>query len=159
MFTLAPHFDAGEQSTAAARYVPRLYTMSVVVYLNRIVTDPAYEEPVAQVGAATPPGVGGGEVMLTVTNVAHFKGIFPGRWIMLYNERGTQFKWYRILAMDQDEGSNTTERFVSLAGPDWDRDHPGAIAGGQVYAVLPKGVVGVYEKVVDLEGHTLWQRQ
>jgi hypothetical protein len=98
-------------------------------------------------------GVGGGEVLLAATTEAALK-LRPNDWLML---SGTMmhvlgssvpvFKWYRVSDTEAEVTFNGTnyERYVTLAGPDWD------VTTGNPRAVIVEGVVGVYEKTIRLE--------
>jgi len=78
------------------------------------------------------------------------KFLRPRRWVLLTDGK-RQFRWYRIGTVEGSVAEERGDRVVSLAGPDWSSQ-----AGGQPQAIVFESVVAVIEKVVQLEGQTMW---
>jgi hypothetical protein len=74
----------------------------------------------------------------------------PRRWIML-TDNDRVYRWYRIGSVEGTEAEDRSDRVVSLVGPDWDSG-----TKQPPTAVVYDGVVGVVEKMVQLEGQTMW---
>jgi prepilin-type N-terminal cleavage/methylation domain-containing protein len=76
------------------------------------------------------------------------------------------FRWYRVVAVDDfltsTAASQQTQNYrnVTLAGPDWPilptASNVTQMMSTTVYAVLMKGVVGVYSDTMALESDRLW---
>jgi hypothetical protein len=105
--------------------------------------------------------LGGGDVLLTVSNSAHARYLEAREreWLMLCgrdDDAGVDvFRWYRILATAQIDPESPLERYVTLAGPDWNVDWCVDIDGdgvaGEAQAALFDGVVGVHTTTVELD--------
>ncbi len=137
------------------------YVLSIVVFYDRP-TSFGYDEGAATFSLAdertvnvgfTGGGVGGGEVLLTAATEAALN-LRPNDWLMLSgrvsNAQSTlvpTFKWYRVSDTEAEVTYNGTnyERYVTLAGSDWDT------TATNPRAVVVEGVVGVYEKTIRLE--------
>ena len=86
-----------------------------------------------------------------------------GQWIMLsqsvYPSTGgntvpAMFRWYKVLAVDEIQpgiASGTWTRNVTLAGPDWTPNPTSTPGTPATYASIFDGVVGVYEREIELE--------
>ena len=92
-----------------------------------------------------------------------FNDFHAGNWIMLMRkvrlsatEERTVYRWYKVIAADDELDSTNTQRTVTLDGPDWTVD---TTASGDypTFAVIVPGVVAVYEKIVRLEGSSLYE--
>jgi hypothetical protein len=154
----------------------KTYTVSIAVFQKREFTQD--QEQVCAVslpqGAAQSSVLmGGGDLLfLNTTNVK------AGQWVMLCGPNPTvglrpqppsmpTFKWYRVVAVDTDQGTNS---LVTLAGPDWDATparptadpnevcfigNPVALYGqpatGVTSAILMHNVIGVYTETIEVD--------
>jgi hypothetical protein len=94
----------------------------------------------------------GGDIELT-SDLDLSGSLKPGRWLMLCaspnnaeKSRGL-FRWYRIRSANQQ---GTLWR-LSLAGPQWPWPTPPTTNAVPVFAIVPEGVVGVYERTMRIE--------
>lgn len=128
---------------------PQLFTLSAVVfYKNMPRGDTSREALIAQ---ATP--LGGAEFRLRSKDSKFRKYLKVGRWILI-SDSNDQFKWYQILAVEENpDDLDAPDKVVSLRGPEWEFGR-----SGSPVAVIYEGVVSVFERVIELEGTTLWQR-
>ena len=148
------------------------FTLSVVIFYRRTLpASPKQGSPfdstlvaedwvsVAQPAGNPPPvNIGGGDITLTTPNDTQASYARPGYWLALcradtsaaYPRAPNILKWYRIVTAASDSSNNLQ---MTLAGPDWiwgDTNHP-------TYACLFDGAVGCYERVIHLDGPSLWQ--
>jgi hypothetical protein len=119
--------------------------------------------PAVPAGSPVPPlGFGGGDVQLTTTISSAYLNVKPNQWIMLSQppyqapSGGTLpawYRWYRVLAADQTQGtgSGPFTRNVTLAGPDWNPASGGSSVTVATFATIVDGVIGVYERAIELE--------
>ena len=128
----------------------QLYSVSVVVFWKRDYTLDSTERVVkAEMFGG---GYGGGDVRLFVADPkdAAKLRVKENQWLMLCGQaNGTNnnvFQWYRVISAAELDGN---ERFVTLAGPDWNID--------TTQAVLFDGVIGVYTTTVELDRDLMWR--
>lgn len=148
-----------------------LYTLSVVVFHNRSVTNTAAEH-VVNVRDFVANGLAGGDVTLEGTSPDDLE-LRSGNWVMLMDfiSSGVPFfRWYRVVATEesaQPSGANW-QREVTLHGADWPSNlvqdtydywnttpTPPGITPTRVAVI--DNVVAVYEKTVRLETGNLWE--
>lgn len=145
------------------------YELSVVVFYKR---DVVYADASSQT-EKTPERMvmgtilGGSDLQLTTTRDASYLDVREGEWILVCGRmadadapRGYRqvFKWYRVLSATETaaDGSGGFERYVSLAGPDWngswcaDLDGDGGTAD-DVGVALFDGSIAVYTTTIDLD--------
>ncbi len=72
----------------------------------------------------------------------------PGRWMML-SDGQNQYRWFRIVAVSGVGRDKQTKREIALAGSEFP-------LSSTLSATVFRGVVGVYEKRVQLEQPTFW---
>jgi hypothetical protein len=167
MATLTPYYPT---STPVAPAPMDQYTLSVVAFSRRTlppnpISMNSFDNSLVHewmVGVQQPPGanpapnIGGGDVTLIVPLTDdQVTAARPGNWLMLCRtdaSLGRIFTWYRVVAAATDETTGNLQ--VTLAGGDWiwgDTSHP-------TYACLFDGAVAVYQKVIHLEGPSIWQQ-
>jgi hypothetical protein len=126
------------------------YLMSVVVFYRDAPADGKIRQAYSM--NATP--LGGSEFRLQmgqgIPPDEAKKLLRPRRWIML-TDNDRLYRWYRIGSVEGTEAEERNDRVVSLVGPDWNLS-----ANRAPTAVVYEGVVGVVEKMVQLEGQTMW---
>lgn len=163
------------------------YVLSVVICQNRdVIKTPDYvaagmttkqiaavsERVFKTVSLNAGQGTGGGEVRLGAPTFRELDGILQNSWIMLAGNTTTgspDFKWYRIIGVDQVIDSNGNPIFndtsgtapfsrnLTLQGPDWQR--PEWFNGfSKTEATLMSSVVGVFERTIRLESTGLWSQ-
>jgi len=167
--TIVPKVEAGGVADD-------LYILSVVVFENRElvgIIDPSDPTDLGSLDGITERvvvipdsngflggGFGGGEVVLRPDGgnppedlVNDFDDFGAGSWIMLMrnSDFGTIYRWYKVIAADDQIDDSLNARTVTLDGPDWfpATSYP-------TRAVIVPGVVAVYEKVLRLEGSSLF---
>ncbi len=134
--------------TLAPEFKLDTYLMSVVVFFR----DTPGNQPrrALRMDAET---LGGNEFRLRIPQGADDdakKFLRPRRWILLTdNER--LFRWYRLGTVEGSVAEDRSDRVVSLMGPDWDSQ-----SGSKPTAIVFESVVAVIEKMVQLEGQTMW---
>ena len=157
------------------------YVLSIVVFYKR---DPAMtindvatatsasevNERVVSVAAFAGQGVGGGEVTLQAASAAELDAIPQNSWIMLAgntwlpgNMTGLpDFKWCRVIGIDDVTGTGPYTRAVTLQGADWERPEWHRPIADPNYrptqATIMANVIGVYEKTIRLETTSLWSQ-
>jgi Tfp pilus assembly protein PilV len=161
--TLTPYYP-----DQAAPVPMNQFTLSIVIFYRRVISTPtatSQQEDFVHCTTAGSPGTeptagsvnfGGGDLNLGDATVATEQQVAlarPGNWIMLCRNDATLgriFKWYRIITASTDTSGNLG---VTLAGPDW------VWAGGAnpTYACLFDGAVACYQRVIHLDGPSLWQ--
>jgi hypothetical protein len=162
--TITPN-DAGTANSAPAP--GQTYTLSLVVFNRRLMTVPTagsgQEEMVRADATITGPATnyGGGEFRLSDASAAKLEVATPGQWMMLCRDESAVgagyrvFKWYRIVTAAPVEALSSGsgfERYVTLAGPDWQVLDPSSSPAPQpTYACLIAGAIAVYERPVRLE--------
>ncbi len=148
-----------------------LYTLSIVVFHNRSVTDTTAEH-VVDVRSFIADGLAGGDVTLQSTSPDDLE-LQAGNWVMLMDFASTgvpYFRWYHVLATEesaQPTGANW-RRDVTLHGADWPSNlvrstntywssapPPPGVSPTRVAVV--DNVVAVYEKTIRLETYNLWE--
>ena len=104
--------------------------------------------------------VSGGETQIanpTDNQVSYAK---PGNWMMLCrNDQtiGRITNWYRIVAAGVDSGTGNLD--MTLSGPDWTWGNVSNINLNQyTYACLFDGAVGVYQRIIHLDGQSVWSQ-
>lgn len=147
------------QPNLALGYPADVYKVSVVVFYRRIVEPTLRNEFTAHVTAFPGGGVAGGDIVADFATMGYSTDelreakIPENTWVLLSGTHTTGqqrvFEWYRVLASDS---TTTTERQITLAGPDWDTTK---IANTQV-TVIP-GTMAVYQENMQLEGVSLWR--
>ena len=141
-----------------------LFAVSIVVFYKRAIlsTGRNHSLPPGElvVDAFVHSGIGGVDATLELEGVAvnsdgraRAEVVFDVRqdqWLMLANDAGTRFKWYRVarVGVMRDVGGKW-QREVTLNGPDW-------TPAGNHKAVLVRGAVAVFEKTIHLETSSLW---
>jgi hypothetical protein len=84
--------------------------------------------------------------------------LLPGEWVMLSGGSTGQHGWYRVVAASEVElqSGSIYQADVTLAGPDI--SFTDVTAGGtpQVVVTICDGVIGVFEKTVQLDEPSLW---
>lgn len=176
--------QAGDQYTlSVVVFDRRILTTPVAANLEG-----GQEEMVQAVSATPAAvSVGGGEFTLVDSSANAFSKLSmvrPEQWLMLtryvpYLFSGTSYpwieaKWYRIVAVSDITQSGTTySRQVTLDGADWEPDPTSSIPPATVtwpasvpvgfqnyntYACLFDGAVGVFQKVIHLEGPSNWSQ-
>lgn len=162
--TLTPYYP--DQASPAPM---NQFTLSIVIFYRRVVSVPtttSQQEDYIHCTTAGSPGTepaagtvnfGGGDMTFgDSTKVATEQQntlARPGNWIMLCRNDATLgriFKWYRIVTASTDTSGNLG---ATLAGPDW-------VWGGganPTYACLFDGAVACYQRVIHLDGPSLWQ--
>lgn len=162
--TLTPYYP-----DQAAPVPMNQFTLSIVIFHGRVLSTPtatSQQEDYLHCTAAGSPGTeptagtvsfGGGDLTFgdssAVASEQQITLARPGNWIMLCRTDGTRpyiFKWYRIVAASTDTSGNLG---ATLAGPDW-------VWGGNTsptYACLFDGAVACYQRVIHLDGPSLWQ--
>ena len=120
-----------------------LFTLSVVVALNRPLTPSAENEATFGVSNIRS-SVAGGDFKLD----ASFSqlDVREGNWVMLIGNGSTPnaYRWFRVVAM------NEATRDLTLYGGDWE------YAANNTQVVVVRGVVAVFEKTIRLETSSLW---
>jgi hypothetical protein len=150
MFTLVP--DKVAQNSPGD---PNAYVLSVVVFYRD--RPDAYDgTPRRDYFAERVEALGGGAYRIRGQAEELKRVLRPRRWLMLTDGQ-RMFRWYRIESVDGSANENLGERVVTLAGPDWNPLSSGT--GGTLAAVCFEGAVGVYERLVLLEGPTLWSEK
>jgi type II secretory pathway pseudopilin PulG len=166
--TLAPNAPSTIPTAPAAN---DMAVLSIVIFSRRALpASPTNADPFSgavvqedMVSVQSPPAtttvnIGGGEMTFIVSapaDVSKFDLVKPGGWLMLCRNDGTSAhkprvaKWYRIISAN--EGSSATSLDVTLAGPDWVWD-----SANTTYACLFADAVAVYERVIHLEGSSVW---
>jgi prepilin-type N-terminal cleavage/methylation domain-containing protein len=135
--------------TLAPEFKLDTYLMSVVVFYRDL---PGAEPRRALLMGAD--SLGGNEFRLTIPQGADDdakKFLRPRRWIML-TDNDRIYRWYRIGTVEGSVAEDRNDRVVSLLGPDWDS----TAGGGKPQAVVFESVVAVVEKMVQLEGQSMW---
>jgi hypothetical protein len=125
------------------------YLMSVVVFYQDL---PSVSPRRALVMDAQP--LGGNEFSLRMPPGADEeakKFLRPRRWVLLTDGQRV-FRWYRLGTVEGSVAEDRSDRNVSLVGPDWDV----AANSGSPKAIVFESVVAVIEKMVQLEGQTMW---
>ncbi len=180
MATLTPHFAS---STGPAPMDQML--LSIVIFASRtlppsptgssafnpaLVHEAFVNAGIDSGGSLTQPtagtvNIGGGDLLLqdpsaqADTNLAYAR---PGTWMMLCRWNTTTseriFKWYRIISAA--EGSTPDKLNITLNGPDWVWGNPNPPGGGdeKTYACLFDGAVAVYQRVIHLDGPSVWNQ-
>jgi len=175
MATLTPYYPD------AASVLPQpgnQFTLSIVIFYRRVISTPtatSQQEDYIHCTTAGSPGTepsagtvnfGGGDMNFgdsspAVANEQQVALARPGNWIMLCRADGTAasprpniFKWYRIVTASTDTSGNLG---VTLAGPDWVWGNAGANPSQKTYACLFDGAVACYQRVIHLDGPSLWQ--
>ncbi len=146
--------------------------LSIVVFNRRLLAIPTSgsgQEEMVDVtdSSGNPPAagtvnIGGGDLTLKDTTAqadAKLALAKPGNWMMLCRQdkdaAGNNyniFKWYRIISAAEGSSSGTAD--VTLNGPDW-------VWGGptyKTYACLFDGAVAVYQRVIHLDGPSVWSQ-
>jgi len=128
-----------------------LYRLSVVVFHNR--TFDAQSEQVTTV-TFRGGGLGGGDVRISPPLNDPDNETSEGNWLFLgrntgYGGQRQMHGWYKIIAVSNDIQNNSRE--LTLEGRDWTPD-----PNLPTQAVWVKGVVGVYERTMRLEGPSEW---
>jgi prepilin-type N-terminal cleavage/methylation domain-containing protein len=135
--------------TLAPEFKLDTYLMSVVVFYRDL---PGSEPRTAIIMGAE--SLGGNEFRLTIPQGADSdakKFLRPRRWILL-TDADRLYRWYRIGTVEGSVAEDRSDRVVSLLGPDWDSTS----SGSKPQAVVFESVVAVIEKMVQLEGQTMW---
>jgi Tfp pilus assembly protein PilV len=161
--TLTPYYP-----DQAAPLPMNQFTLSIVIFYRRVISTPtasSQQEDYVHCTAAGSPGTeptagtvsfGGGDLNFgdaTAATEQQINMTRPGNWIMLCRNDATLgrvFKWYRIVAASTDTSGNLG---ATLSGPDW-------VWGGganPTYACLFDGAVACYQRVIHLDGPSLWQ--
>ncbi len=125
------------------------YLMSVVVFYRDL---PGVNPRRALVMDAEP--LGGNEFRLRIPEGADEdakKFLRPRRWVLLTDGQRV-FRWYRLGTVEGSVAEDRSDRNVSMVGPDWDT----AANSGAPKAIVFESVVAVIEKMVQLEGQTMW---
>jgi len=162
MATLAPVISSADRD---------LYTLSVVVFHNRSVTDTSVEH-VVDVRNFHASGIAGGDVTLQGTSPDDLD-LQAGNWVMLMDFASSGvpfFRWYRVLATEESAQLSGTvwQRDVTLHGADWPTSLVATTNAYWSSSPPPPGifptrvavidnVVAVYEKTVRLETGNLWE--
>lgn len=159
MATLVPKLDRNDLTTK------NTYILSIVVFYDRPIYDLATEgvadsEATFSIDNSTGflgGGLSGGEVELTTSdpNPEKLNSIRPNDWLLLARPVATTTSgtyvpiahWYRVVDVDSEVTGNT--RQVTLFGQDW--DYTSTSNSTTTTVVHVKGVVGVYEKTVELD--------
>lgn len=135
--------------TLAPEFKLDTYLMSVIVFYR----DLPGEEPRRSIKMSAD-SLGGNEFRLTMPQGAPEdakKFLRPRRWILLTDETRL-FRWYRLGTVEGSVAEDRNDRVVSLLGPDWDSQS----SGSKPQAIVFESVVAVIEKMVQLEGQTMW---
>jgi hypothetical protein len=161
--TLTPYYP-----DQAAPVSGNQFTLSIVIFYRRVLAKPTatsqqedYIHCMTAGSLTTEPtagtvSYGGGDMNFgdgTVATEQQATLARPGNWVMLCRTNGSNpaiFKWYRIVTASIDNSGNLG---VTLAGPDW-------VWGGAsspTYACLFDGAVACYQRVIHLDGPSLWQ--
>ncbi|MDA1054179.1 MAG: hypothetical protein O3C40_27345 [Planctomycetota bacterium] len=161
MATVAPVLSSADRD---------LYTLSIVVFHNRSVTDTSAEH-VVDVRNFIASGLAGGDVTLQGSSPDDLD-LQAGNWVMLMDFLSgvPYFRWYRVVATEESAQLSGTnwQRDVTLHGADWPTS---LVANTNLYwssSPPPAGtvptrvavidnVVAVYEKTVRLETGNLWE--
>ncbi|NUQ66270.1 MAG: hypothetical protein HUU20_27735 [Pirellulales bacterium] len=61
------------------------------------------------------------------------------------------FQWYRIVATEDPDPANPQQRYITVAGPDWNMNWCLNTSTYEVQAVLFDGISGVYTETVELD--------
>ena len=190
LFTVTPEVARDPTWEWSVQMPRRLaYSVSVVVFHKRepITPDeydgvPSAESPPPDtppertvMGTLLGDGWGGGDLLLRVPSVraGYLERIRRNEWLMLCGQDPlwgrAVFRWYRIISAGDIEvlPDGTVQRFVSVAGPDWNSDPStgwcyrdpitgayadinGDGAARDVQVALFTGVVGVYTTTMEL---------
>jgi hypothetical protein len=124
-----------------------MYTASVVVMYRNLPSkqdgSPRDEHVLTNVQPR-----GGDEYQVTADKKV-IQALEPRRWLMLTD--GGRFDWYRIITVDASRIDDRSECSLTLAGPQRTQG-----AGQTLTGVYIPGAIAVYEKIVHVEGPTLW---
>ncbi|MCA9122873.1 MAG: prepilin-type N-terminal cleavage/methylation domain-containing protein [Planctomycetaceae bacterium] len=162
MATVAPVYSSADRD---------LYTLSVVVFHNRAVTDTAAER-VVDVRDFLANGLSGGDITLQGASPDDLE-LQAGNWIMLMDfiSSGVPFfRWYRVVATEESAriSGASWQREVTLHGADWPSSlvqstttfwgtTPPPAGYVPTRAAIVGNVVAVYEKTIRLETGNLWE--
>jgi Tfp pilus assembly protein PilV len=157
MMTAFPNMGKG------ADYSYDLWTVSIVVFSNRVLDTNLRSEFTANVTSMPGGGVAGGDIEIAFdTSVYTADDINEAKtpensWLLLSGQVPygmstiNVFQWYRVLASDN---VSANERVVTLAGPDW------PAGASNVQATIIPTTVAVFQKNMRLElgsGTSLWR--
>lgn len=135
--------------TLAPEFKLDTYLMSVIVFYR----DLPGEEPRRSIKMSAD-SLGGNEFRFTMEQGAPEdakKFLRPRRWVLL-TDNSRLFRWYRLGTVEGSIAEDRNDRVVSLLGPDWDSQS----SGSKPQAIVFESVVAVIEKMVQLEGQTMW---
>lgn len=135
--------------TLAPEFKLDTYLMSVIVFYR----DTPGNTPRRALTMDTEP-LGGNEFRVRIAEGADEdakKFLRPRRWVLLTDGQ-RQFRWYRIGTVEGSVAEERGDRVVSLVGPDWGTQSGSA----PPKAIVFESVVAVIEKVVQLEGQSMW---
>lgn len=162
MLTAFPNMGKGVDRTYD------LWTISIAVFNNRVLDTALKSEFTANVTSMPGGGVTGGDIEIafdtsvyTADEIAEAKTP-ENSWLMLSGQvtandssgnprQVNVFQWYRVLASDN---ASASERFVTLAGPDW------PATASNIQATIIPTTVAVFQKNMRLElgsGTSLWR--
>jgi prepilin-type N-terminal cleavage/methylation domain-containing protein len=84
--------------------------------------------------------------------------LLPGSWVLVVNNNSSNpphvpCKWYKVGGVGYDTNAPPQVIYANLIGPDWDTSSAGST---NVSVIILDGVVGVYEKMIRLEGPSQW---
>lgn len=75
-----------------------------------------------QANVVWPGGTYNGEVRLVFSSLDDADRVNESEWIALYRADRRAVMWYRIIAIDDVDGTQPMSRYVTLGGPDWFSD-------------------------------------
>jgi hypothetical protein len=171
MATLTPKLD----SRNYLENIAKDYVLSILVFRTRdfSVTN-GISERVVDVNQIYGDGTGGGDMLLKTTTTSaspaeDLQDVKEGNWILLTCELPAYpaganlkyFAWYRVESAEDEPLPNGSdfELSVSLSGPNWPLAmtvKPGGAGTTGTQAAICKSLIGVYQKVIQLETPSLW---
>jgi hypothetical protein len=148
-----------------------LYTVSIVVFNRRIMDSAIRSEFTTNVipNATGFPGggVSGGDVIVSFDTSTYSADEIreaktpENSWVLLSGQVPVPnsnpinvFQWYRVLGSEQ---TNTNERQLTLAGPDWPVSNTANPVQNTQMTIIP-GTVAVYQENMQIEGTSLWRK-
>lgn len=99
----------------------------------------------------------GGDGVTLNTTLDLSASLKPGSWLMIASapnggdKPSAYFRWYRIQAASSQVAAGANRWMLSLAGPKWPET-----SSAPLFAIIPEGVVGVYERTMRVERPSLY---